>query len=62
MAVASLPLTKQERKTRMEDYRQAMATVRLEGLQPGDEAKTIFQLYVGRQFRRLVPLSGHTDS
>lgn len=46
MAILSTPLTAQESATRLEDYRQAIATLRLEGLQPGDEAKAIFCQYV----------------
>ena len=46
MAILSTPLTAQESATRLEDYRQAIASLRLEGLKPGDEAKAIFRQYV----------------
>lgn len=46
MAIISTPLSEQESAARLEDYRQAIATLRLEGLQPGDEARAIFQRYV----------------
>jgi hypothetical protein len=40
------PLSQDERAKREEEYRQALASLRLEGLVPGAEAKAIFQCYV----------------
>jgi len=45
MALA-LHITDRERVKRLEEVRQALASVRLEGLEPGEEAKAIFQRYV----------------
>jgi Antitoxin VbhA len=47
MATTTLhPISQEERTKREEDYRQAMASLRLEGLAPGVEASVIFQRYV----------------
>ncbi len=42
----TLPITEQERAKRLDVIRQALASVRMEGLEPGDEAKAVFQRYV----------------
>jgi len=42
----TLHITDRERAKRLEEVRQALASVRLEGLEPGEEAKAIFQRYV----------------
>jgi hypothetical protein len=39
-------ITEQERAKRADEVRQALASVRLEGLEPGDEAQSIYQRYV----------------
>ena len=39
-------ITDQTRANRLDNVRQALASVRLEGLEPGDEAKAIFSRYV----------------
>lgn len=41
-----LEITAQERVKRLDQVRQALASVRLEGLEPGDEAQSIYQRYV----------------
>ena len=38
--------SEQERARREEEYRQALASLRLEGLAPGAEGRAIFQRYV----------------
>ena len=45
MALA-LKITAQERAKRLSEVRQALASVRLEGLEPGGEAQSIYQRYV----------------
>jgi hypothetical protein len=47
MALA-LKITAQERAKRLSEVRQALASVRLEGLEPGGEAQSIYQRYVSR--------------
>ena len=42
----TLKVTKQERAKRLHEVRQAVASVRLEGLEPGDEAQSIYQRYI----------------
>jgi hypothetical protein len=42
----TLRITDRERTKRLDVVSQALASVRLEGLEPGDEAKAIFQRYV----------------
>ena len=42
----TLGITDQTRANRLDNVRQALASVRLEGLEPGDEAKAIFSRYV----------------
>jgi hypothetical protein len=42
----TLKLNEQERAKRLDEVRQALASVRLEGLEPGDEAQSIYQRYV----------------
>lgn len=42
----TLNITDRERAKRLEAIQQALASVRLEGLEPGEEAKAIFQRYV----------------
>lgn len=49
MAIILHPISHQEHLKRQEDYRQALASLRLEGLAPGAEARAIFQLYVNGQ-------------
>ena len=39
-------ITDRERAKRLDAIQQALASVRLEGLEPGEEAKAIFQRYV----------------
>ena len=39
-------MTEQERTKREDEARQALASVRLEGLEPGEEARSIYQRYV----------------
>ncbi len=39
-------ITEQERAKRVEEVRQALASVRMEGLEPGDHAKSIYQRYI----------------
>jgi hypothetical protein len=39
-------ITEQERVKRHNEVQQALASVRLEGLEPGDEAQSIYQRYV----------------
>ena len=46
MATILYPISEQERARREEDYRQALASLRLEGLAPGAEARAIFQRYI----------------
>ena len=46
MATIFYPINEQERARREEDYRQALASLRLEVLAPGAEARAIFQRYV----------------
>jgi hypothetical protein len=42
----TLRITDRERTKRLDIVSQALASVRMEGLEPGDEAKAIFQRYV----------------
>ncbi len=42
----TLKITEQERAKRHNEVQQALASVRLEGLEPGDEAQSIYQRYV----------------
>jgi len=42
----ALKITGQERAKRLSEVRQALASVRLEGLEPGGEAQSIYQRYV----------------
>jgi len=42
----TLRITDRERAKRLDVVGQALASVRMEGLEPGDEAKAIFQCYV----------------
>jgi hypothetical protein len=42
----TLKITEQERAKRLDQVRQALASVRLEGLEPGDDAQSIYQRYV----------------
>jgi hypothetical protein len=42
----TLKITEQERAKRLDEVRQALASIRLEGLEPGDEAQSIYQRYV----------------
>jgi hypothetical protein len=42
----TLKITGQERAKRLDEVRQALASVRLEGLEPGHEAHSIYQRYV----------------
>jgi Antitoxin VbhA len=42
----TLKITEQERAKRLDEVRQALASVRLEGLEPGHEAHSIYQRYV----------------
>jgi hypothetical protein len=42
----TLKITEQERAKRLFSVEQALATVRLEGLEPGSEALAIYQRYV----------------
>jgi len=46
MATILYPISEQERARRGEEYHQALASLRLEGLAPGGEARAIFQRYV----------------
>jgi Antitoxin VbhA len=46
MATTLHPISQEERAKREQDYRQALASLRLEGLAPGAAANTIFQRYV----------------
>ncbi len=46
MATILHPISQEERAKREQDYRQALASLRLEGLAPGAEANAIFQRYV----------------
>ena len=46
MATTLHPISQEERAKREQDYRQAVASLRLEGLAPGVEANAIFQRYV----------------
>ena len=39
-------ITGRERTKRLDEVRQALASVRLEGLEPGDEAQSIYRRYV----------------
>ena len=41
----TLKITEQERAKRHNEVQQALASVRLEGLEPGDEAQSIYQRY-----------------
>ncbi len=52
MATILQPLSQEKRAKREEDYRQAVARLRLEGLRPGAEAKAIFHSHVARRFLR----------
>src|ERR1700681_2765037 len=45
-----LKITAQERAKRLDQVRQALASVRLEGLEPGGEAQSIYQRYVDGEF------------
>jgi Antitoxin VbhA len=49
MATILHPISQEERAKRERDYRQAVASLRLEGLAPGAEANAIFQRYVDGQ-------------
>ena len=42
----TLKITEQERAKRLDEVRQALASVRLEGLEPGQEVHFIYQRYV----------------
>jgi hypothetical protein len=42
----TLKITEQERAKRLDEVHQALASVRLEGLEPGREAHSIYQRYV----------------
>jgi Antitoxin VbhA len=42
----TLKITGQERAKRLSEVRQALASVRLEGLEPGGEAQSIYRRYV----------------
>lgn len=42
----SSKITEEERAQRMNEVRQALASVRLEGLEPGHEAQSIYQRYI----------------
>jgi len=42
----TLKITGQERAKRLDEVRQALASVRLESLEPGHEAHSIYQRYV----------------
>ena len=42
----TLKITEQERAKRLDEVRQALASVRLEGLEPGREAHSIYQRHV----------------
>jgi hypothetical protein len=42
----TLKITEQERAKRLSNVREALASVRLEGLEPGQEAVSIFERYV----------------
>jgi hypothetical protein len=46
MSVAMKPITEQERDDRLARVERAKASVRLEGLEPTDAAKSIFDRYV----------------
>jgi len=46
MAIILRPISQEERARRGQDYRQTLASLRLEGLAPGAEASAIFQRYV----------------
>ena len=46
MATILHPISEQERARREEEYHQALASLRLEGLAPGAGARAIFQRYV----------------
>ena len=48
----TLKITEQERAKRLEPVRQALASVRLEGLEPGEEALAIFQRYADGELTR----------
>jgi hypothetical protein len=39
-------ITGHERAKRLDEVRQALASVRMEGLEPGDEAQSIYRRYV----------------
>lgn len=45
MATTHPPLTDQERAQREEHYREVLATLRLEGLEPDAETDALFQRY-----------------
>jgi Antitoxin VbhA len=42
----ALKITQQERAKRLDEVRQALASVRLEGLEPGPEVHSVYQRYV----------------
>jgi len=46
MATLVTPITDQERAARLARIEQSIASVRLEGLEPSDAAKVIFDRYV----------------
>lgn len=46
MATSLHPISQEERAKREQDYRQAAASLRLEGLAPGAPADAIFRRYV----------------
>ena len=43
---SALKITEQQRAERLDEVRQALASVRLEGLEPGEDAHSIYQRYV----------------
>ena len=43
---ATLKITERECAERLDEVRQALASVRMEGLEPGDDAHSIYQRYV----------------
>lgn len=42
----TLKITEQERARRLDEVRQALASVRLEGLEPGRDVHSIYQRYI----------------
>jgi hypothetical protein len=49
MAATTAPITEQERAERQAAAAKALASVRLEGLEPTESAKAVFQRYVSGQ-------------